>query len=91
MTRRTPLFSESSNLRKHLMKTIIDEEIAPSTNAYDWGLSRAAAFVGLATETKSDDVNQSYDDKPFFLRKRTGIEAICIWLNVPMPTQPSAT
>jgi transcriptional regulator with GAF, ATPase, and Fis domain len=67
------------------MKTIIDEAIAPSTNASDWGSSRAAAFVGLATETKSDDLNQSCDDKPVFLRKRTGIEAICIWLNVPMP------
>src|ERR1700678_3715861 len=56
MTRRTPIFSESSILRKHLMKTIIDEETAPSTNASDWGLSRAAAFAGVATGTKSDDL-----------------------------------
>ena len=46
------------------MKAIIDEAVAPSTNAADWGLSRAAAFVSLATETKSGDLNQSYDDIP---------------------------
>lgn len=48
------------------MKTIIDEETAPSTNASDWGLSRAAAFAGVATGTKSDDLNQSCDDKSAF-------------------------
>src|SRR5580704_2954975 len=85
MIRGTPFVSERSTLRKDIMKTIIDEVDAPSTGVPDFGLSRVAALAGLAMETKSDDLNQSGDNKSAFVQKNTGIEAICIWLDVPMP------
>src|SRR5271170_2216917 len=85
MMRGTPFVSERSTIRKNIMKAIIDEVDAPPTGVSDFGLSRVVAFAGLAMETKLDDLNQSCDNESAFLQKNTGIEAICIWLDVPMP------